>query len=422
MKIDLAIDRYIPKRKQRSFLFLFSLAWMADAAGVMLMTFTLGGISAEWHLSSFEASALASLTFVGMLIGALSAGFVLDIIGRKFAMNLFLAFTIIFTILDGLSPDPSIFGIFRLLSGIGYGGLMPSVNAYLSESTSIKIRGRYLVLLESSWAIGSILIGWYAVTLGMLLGWRSVYYVMCLALLLFIPFLMIKESPRYVFMKKGKKGLEKTLNKNIEEEIEPIEKVSVPFKDLFKSAHLKSTLLIWSSWFTISLIYYGLFTWLPKIFATTGIPETRALWFSFFIFLAQLPGYLSAAYLIEKIGRKPSLIIFFFGTAISTLTFSFVSNVYSLVFAGLITSFFCMGVWGLVYAYTPELFPTSFRGMANGSSGFMARIGGIIAPYFVASFFGTNVLHALIWFSILAFVMGFLTLFFASETKEKFIS
>jgi hypothetical protein len=60
--------------------------------------------------------------------------------------------------------------------------------------------------------------------------------------------------------------------------------------------------------------------------------------------------------------------------------------------------------------------------MANGSSGFMARIGGIIAPYFVASFFGTNVLHALIWFSILAFVMGFLTLFFASETKEKFIS
>lgn len=415
MKIDTVVDLYVPSKIQRSLLLLFSLAWMADAAGVMMMTFTLGGISAEWHLSTLQSSTIASLTFVGMLLGAIGAGFILDLVGRKFAMNLFLTFTILFTFIDGFSPSPLFFGIFRFLSGIGYGGLMPSVNAYLSESTAIKIRGRYLVLLESSWAVGSILIGLYAVTSGS--GWRSVYYSILVASLIFIPFLRIKESPRYVFLKKGKKGLEELLGIHLKEEVETIEKSVVPVKALLGKRYFKSTLLVWSSWFVISFIYYGLFIWLPKIFSTTGIAQINALWFTFFIFLAQLPGYLSAAYFIEKIGRKPSLIIFFAGTAISSLIFSSVTNTYTFIIAGLVTSFFCMGVWGLIYAYTPELFPTSFRGSANGSAGMMARIAGIIAPYFVAAFFGTNVLHALIWFSILAFLMAILAAFLGKETK-----
>ncbi len=422
MKIDLAVERYIPKSRQRSLLLLFSLAWMADAAGVMLMTFTLGGISAEWKLSTFESSTLASLTFVGMLIGALSSGFVLDLIGRKSAINLFLAFTVIFTVLDGFATSQLTFGIFRLLSGIGYGGLMPAVNVYLSESTSLKIRGRYLVLLESSWAIGSILIGWYAVTLGMIWGWRSSYYVMAVAFLLFIPFLMIKESPRYAFLRKGKVGFEKIVDQKVSEDIDTIEKVPIPLGALFKIGYVKRTLMVWSAWFTVSLIYYGLFTWLPKIFAISGIPETKAMWFSFFMMVAQLPGYLMAAYLIEKIGRKPSLTIFFFGTAISSLAFSMVKDVFSLVMVGLVTSFFCMGVWGLVYGYTPELFPTSFRGTANSSAGVMARVAGIIAPYFMASFFGQNTLHALIWFATFAALMGFVISIFGVETRGKLVS
>ncbi len=422
MKIDIVIDKYVSSARQRFLLFLFSLAWMADAAGVMIMTFTLGGISQEWHLSIFGSSTIASLTFVGMLFGALAAGFVSDMVGRKFSMNFFLALTVFFTVLDGFSPSPMLFGTFRLLSGVGYGGLMPSVNAYLSESTSLKIRGRYLVLLESSWAIGSILIGWYAITFGTIWGWRSVYFAMSLASLLFIPFLLIPESPRYAFLKKGKSYLEKVLKNKIEDEIEPIEVSYVPIGSLLKRKNLRNTFIVWSSWFTVSLIYYGLFTYLPTILSVSGIPAAKAMWFSFLIMVAQLPGYLAAAYFIEKIGRKPSLVAFFLGTGLAAIAFSMVTTTLSLVIMGVITSFFCMGIWGLVYAYTPELFPTSIRGTANSSAGAMARIAGIIAPYFTASFFGKNVLHALLWFSIFSFIMSVVILIFAVETKNKFIS
>jgi len=418
MKIDEVISKHISTRKQQQLLLLFSLAWMLDAAGVMLMTFTLGAIVKEWNLTAVQASSIASSTFMGMLVGALTSGFVADLLGRKLAMNLYLALTVVFTVLNGTVQTPLLFGILRFLSGIGYGGLMPSVNTYLSESVSINVRGRYLVLLESSWAVGSILIAWYAVTLGASLGWRTVYYVMAVGFALFIPFLLLPESPKYVFAKRGKEGLEKVLRVKIEGNIEPVVKKSVPVAALLEKTYVKRTLMVWIAWFVVSFVYYGLFIWLPRFFAAAGISEARALWFSFFMMLAQLPGYLSAAYFIEKIGRKISLAAYFFGTAGAALGFSLVSETTSLVIMGLVTSFFCLGVWGLVYAYTPELFPTSFRGTANGSAGVMARIAGITAPYFTAIFVGKeNLFTALIWFALFSAIAAIFVLLWGVETK-----
>ncbi|MDI3517117.1 MAG: transporter, putative metabolite:H+ symporter [Thermotogota bacterium] len=418
MKIDEVISKYVPSRRQKELLMLFSLAWMLDAAGVMLMTFTLGSITKEWNLTAVQASSIASSTFMGMLVGALTSGFVADKLGRKLAMNMYLAFTVIFTVLNGTAQTPLLFGVLRFLSGVGYGGLMPSVNTYLSESIAIKVRGRYLVLLEASWAIGSILIGWYAVTLGTRFGWRSVYYVLAAGALLFIPFLLLPESPKFAYIKRGKDGLEKVLRVKVKEDIEPVEKRSVPVAALLEKAYIKRTVMVWVSWFVVSFVYYGLFIWLPKFFASTGISEARSLWYSFFMMLAQLPGYLSAAYFIEKIGRKASLAIYFFGTAAAALGFSLVNETASLVTMGLITSFFCLGVWGLVYAYTPELFPTAFRGTANGSAGVMARIAGITAPYFTAVFAGKeNIFAALVWFALFATVAAIFVLMWGVETK-----
>lgn len=417
MKIDEVISKHISTRKQQQLLLLSSLAWMLDAAGVMLMTFTLGAIIKEWNLTAVQASSIASSTFIGMLVGALTSGFVADLLGRKPAMSLYLAFTVVFTVLNGTAQVPLLFGILRFLSGVGYGGLMPSVNTYLSESVSVNVRGRYLVLLESSWAVGSILIAWYAVTLGASLGWRTVYYVMAVGSALFIPFLLLPESPKYAFAKYGKEGLKRVLHVEVEGDIEPVVKKSAPVAALLEKTYAKRTLMVWIAWFVVSFVYYGLFIWLPRFFAAAGISEARALWFSFFMMLAQLPGYLSAAYFIEKIGRKMSLVTYFLGTAGAALGFGLVGGTTSLVIMGLVTSFFCLGVWGLVYAYTPELFPTSFRGTANGSAGVMARIAGITAPYFTAIFVGKNLFTALIWFALFSAIAAMFVLLWGVETK-----
>ena len=420
MKIDELVPMLIPSKAQRKFLILCALGWIAVAAGVMLIPFTLPAIITQWNLSAMEAGTLASATFMGMLLGALISGIVADLTGRKYANLIFLFLTSIVTALNGFAGSPKSFTILRFISGIGYGGLLPSVNAYLSELTSIKLRGRYLVYLETSWAIGSILIGLFAVTVGARWGWRSVYHVMAVFGLLIIPFALAPESPKYLFLKGGVSALEKQFKVKIEHEIEPVKRVSVPFTSLFSKEYRNLTIMVWVSWFVVSFVYYGIFIWLPKVFANKGIGEVRSMWFTFLMMVAQLPGYLSVAYLIERTGRKLTLAVYFFGTAVSTLIFAWATNLTVFVIAALVTSFFCLGVWGLVYAYTPELFPTAFRGTANGMAGVMARIAGIIAPYFTGYFLKNKaVIDALIWFAVLSVIAGLVVLLLGVETKGK---
>ncbi len=420
MKIDELIPEIIPPEKQKKFLILCAFSWMAVAAGVMLMPFTLRSIMIEWNLSKMEASTLASSTFVGMLIGAFISGFIADLMGRKYANLLFIFLTSIITAFNGLADSPRTFAILRFISGIGYGGLLPSINAYLSELTSIRLRGRYLVYLETSWAIGSILIGLFAVTVGAKLGWRADYLVMALFGFLMIPMALAPESPKYLFLKKGITAIEKQFGIKIKHEIEPVEKVSVPLTALFRRQYLKSTIMVWISWFTISFVYYGIFVWLPGVFAARGLGDIKSMWFTFLMMVAQLPGYLSVAYLIDRIGRRLTLAIYFIGTAVSVFIFAWATNMAIFLIAALATSFFCLGVWGVVYAYTPELFPTSFRATANGMAGVMARIAGIVAPYFTGYFLQrANPMEALMWFAMLSLISGAVVLLLGTETKGK---
>lgn len=183
-RIDEIVEKYVDRKTQRKFLMLTSIAWMFDAAGVMLLSFVLPYVIEEWKLTSTQGAAIASATFLGMLLGALSVGFVADLLGRKTSNLLFFVVTITFTFLSGFSKSFSALVVLRALSGFGYGGLMPSFNAYLSEFTSTGLRGRYLVLLESSWAVGSILIGLFSVLV--LPNWRWIFWIFGLGYI-FVP-------------------------------------------------------------------------------------------------------------------------------------------------------------------------------------------------------------------------------------------
>ncbi|MDN5324958.1 MAG: transporter, putative metabolite:H+ symporter [Thermosipho sp. (in: thermotogales)] len=422
MKIDEVVEKLVPEKTQRKLLIITSLIWIIGAAGVMVMPFAIPDISKEWALTTSLTSSLISSVFMGMLVGALSSGLILDYLGRKMGTILYLLISVIFTFLFGFSETYKMALIFRFLSGLGYGGLLPSVNTYLSEYTSIKLRGRFLVLLESSWAIGSILIALFAVTIGQKYSWRWDFYVFLIGIFVLIPLIKEKETPKFLFKKYGKERLEKVFGK-IEGEIEPIEEAKITYAKLFEKTHIKETILIIISWFVVSFVYYALFSWAPKIFVKElGITITKAKWYTFYIYLAQLPGYLSVAYLIEKWGRKETLSTYFMGMGLSALLLPLASGNLSFLLVMLVISFFTLGVWGMVYAYTPELFPTTFRGTANGLAGSIARIAGIIAPYFTGYFVEHSIYVALFLIAIISVLSGLVVLVLGKETKESYIN
>ncbi len=162
--------------------------------------------------------------------------------------------------------------------------------------------------------------------------------------------------------------------------------------------------MLWILWFGIVFTYYGIFTWLPSLLVARGFNLNGAFRNVLIITLAQVPGYFSAAWLVERWGRKPTLVTYLLGSAVaawllgnadqpavmdpiaglvSALGLGWDAKTVAVLFAGSLLSFFNLGAWGVVYTYTPEQYPTAVRGTGAGSAAAFGRLGAIIGPYLV---------------------------------------
>ncbi|MGC8758004.1 MAG: MFS transporter [Caldisericaceae bacterium] len=422
MKIEYFLSSRIETRIQRKLLFVTSLFWAFAAAGVMVMSLTLPRIASSYNIDLVKASLIPSFTFVGMLVGATTFGNFADIAGRKIMIAIAIALIGIFNFATGIKMSFSMLLLARFFAGIGMGGALPVINAYLAEFSPSSLRGRNLVLLEASWAVGSIIIGIIAITFGKN-NYQIDYFVFLAGLLMLLIIPSMPESIKFLVKKNRKESLKNNLEKvgindeiNFEFEVEETRRI--PLANLFTREYLGRTLMIWYLWFSVSFAYYGFFSWLPKVISKMiGTTVTASTMYVFTMLVMQLPGYLLAAYFVEKIGRKKTLFISLLGTAIMAFLFAQSKTSTVLLVNGALMTSFCMSAWGVIYAYTPELYPTEFRASANGSAGSLARVAGIIAPIYIASLF-RNLILAISVLGVMLLLGAVWTLAKGKETKN----
>jgi putative MFS transporter len=126
---------------------------------------------------------------------------------------------------------------------------------------------------------------------------------------------------------------------------------------------------------------------------------------TFLLALAQLPGYFSAAYLVEKIGRRRTLAFYLAASGVFTYLFAVANTLPFVVGMAVWMSFFTLGAWGALYAYTPEAYPTSVRTTGMGAASGMTRISGAIAPSLGAALMGVSLVVPLTVYAV-AFILG----------------
>jgi len=158
---------------------------------------------------------------------------------------------------------------------------------------------------------------------------------------------------------------------------------SASLRSLWSGVLARRTLMLWILWFGMVFSYYGIFTWLPTILADT-FKLVDAFQYNLVITLAQVPGYFTAAWLVERLGRRITLSAFLVGSAAGAFLFRNASSTWELIVYGSLISFFALGAWGVIYTYTPELYPTRIRGWGAGLAAAVGRIGGILGPYITA--------------------------------------
>jgi len=139
--------------------------------------------------------------------------------------------------------------------------------------------------------------------------------------------------------------------------------------------------MLWVLWFGIVFTFYGIFSYVPSLLVARGLTVTRSNEFFFWSTFAQIPGYFSAAWLVERWGRKPTLVTYLLGTAASAVLFGNAgTGTDAFIYASLL-SFFNLGAWAVVYTITPEMYPTAIRATGSGTAASIGRLGGIIGPF-----------------------------------------
>ncbi|WP_339297387.1 MFS transporter [Paenibacillus sp. FSL R5-0623] len=389
--------------KQRKLLFSAGMSWLFDAMEVGMISFIVAALAKEWSLSPGQVGVLTSINSIGMALGALLAGALADRFGRKAILMWTL---LIFTIASGLSALATGFAVLcalRLVAGIGLGGELPVASTLVSESMPTAERGRAVVLLESFWAGGWIVSALIANFVIPEYGWRIAFAIGALpAFYALYLRRAIQDPPRY----KNHTKLHKITFR---------EKVAT----VWSAPHRRTTLMLWILWFTVIFSYYGMFLWLPSVVMAKGFTLVKSFQYVLIMTIAQLPGYFTAAYFIERYGRKFVLVVYLTLTAFSAIAFGLATTEATILTAGICLSFFNLGAWGGLYAYSPELYPTSVRSTGVGLATSVGRIGGVLAPLMVGMLVQREVAISLIFtiFFVTILIGAAAILFWGRETK-----
>jgi len=347
-------------------LFTSGLGWMFDAMDVGLLSFILAALKADWGLSAGQMGWLGAINSIGMAMGAIGFGMLADRIGRK---QVFVLTLLLFAIASGLSAFATtltVLFVLRFFIGMGLGGELPVASTYVSERVPAHERGRIVVLLESFWAVGWILaalIAYFVIPrFDKDMGWRVA--LLLGALPAFYALYLRRKLPDDAPTAPAAAGLPWTAR----------------LAALWSPAHARSTVMLWVLWFTVVFSYYGMFLWLPSVMVGKGFALIKSFEYVLLMTLAQLPGYFTAAWLIERAGRKFVLVVYLTGTAASAWAFDNADTQGALLLYGALLSFFNLGAWGALYAYSPENYPAPIRASGVGTAAGIGRLGGILGP------------------------------------------
>jgi putative MFS transporter len=416
---------------------IIGVAWFFDAFDALAIAYVLPALIGMWKMTPLEIGSLIAIGFAGQAVGSLFFGWLAEKIGRLPCAVITLVIFTIFSLACAYAWSLQSLMLLRFIQGIGLGGEIPVMAAYINEIANSGRRGRFTLMTQLTFSIGLFVVALVGVWAVPVLGWHSMFIIGALPAILALPMRMLMpESPRWLASQGRGKEASDVLDK-IEREITAEGKilaapqpVPVPIRkykisDIFKGVYLQRTIVIWIMWFSCYLVVYGLAGWLPSIYRSVyKLSITQSLQYGLIASGVALIACLIAALLIDKVGRKAlistclivgsiPLLILYKATEFSA---GEVLVLVSIGFAAINMVALSLGL------YTAENYPTELRAMGSGLGSMWVRIASICGPYivgFVLPHFGIGPVFVL--FGLSSLIGGLICLFFAFETRGRLL-
>lgn len=365
---------------------------LLDGFDVLALAFTAANIRQEFGLSGEQLGYLLSAGLLGMAAGSLLLAPVADKIGRRPLLLISVALSAIAMLGSALITHHYALAFWRVLTGLGVGGILVGTNVLTSEYSSKKWRSFAISVYAAGFGIGAVLGGIFSVMLQSEYGWRSVYFAgfgmtaLCFVILL----IWLPESIDYLTTKQPKNAQEK-LNKiaskmGFNGEWDLPEKTSktvgkLPISQLFNKNYGRSTSFIWLAFFTIMFSFYFVSSWTPALLKIAGMTNEQSVGVGMMISLGGTCGSLCYGLLASRWSARRILILFTLLSAISVVIFiKCVSVLWLAMCLGVVVGALMNGCISGLYTLNPAIYAADIRSTGVGWAIGIGRIGSILAP------------------------------------------
>ncbi|ERI54259.1 major facilitator transporter [Pseudomonas sp. EGD-AK9] len=369
---------------------LCALLLIFDGYDLFIFGVVLPSIMQEWNLTPLEAGALGSYALFGMMFGALGFGTLADRIGRKKGIAICFVLFSTATILNGFASNPTEFGIFRFIAGLGCGGLMPNAVALMNEYAPKRLRSTLVAVMFSGYSLGGMLAAGVGIYMLPRFGWESMFFAAAVPLLL-LPLILWKLPESVGFLvRQGRHEQARAVLAKVEPglaldaadqlQMSDGKGQGVGVFELFRDGRALRTLCLWLAFFCCLLMVYALSSWLPKLMASAGYSLGSSLSFLLALNFGGMAGAILGGWLGDRFNLGKVMVAFFVAAAASISLLGFNSPtpvLYGLIFIAGATT---IGTQILLYAGAAQFYGLSIRSTGLGWASGIGRNGAIVGP------------------------------------------